>query len=538
MWLAVIELLKALGEALPIIATVIGSYYVLFTDKGREKASWLIYNLTSSAFELIAKMLSDLSPSLRSTTSALSAALNEQGEPLRAELEGVFAGFVKKAFGAVTESLEKRGPVKPAEWKDIASAAMADAFSFGLSSFATSAAFEAIFPEKLNHLNGVGPMLATLAGFEEVSAASLRPLFQAGISIPASYDALSKFRPRIPGQQAALQWWARGIITDAEAKETMTVAGYPDSWMPAMFRAAYRPINARALATLLPDQPIDSDQLRAILQDNAYSPDQINFLVQQFEYASTKNLLQTYIHEAITAYQHGVMPDHELSEILDGVGWSAQAKKYVIDRAALARRVTLAQKVESQIIPLVAAGAITPEQGEQHMEAAGIQPWYADLEITLATTKATIAEAKREAAAEHKAEIARQRNLTRAAVAEYKTGRINTAALTAALVALGLEPTLVASIVAVEEAAATGKLKLTYGRLLLPADAELLKEQVAAIEQQVKDRLVTLETARQLLQAAQIPAKDRDALIARWAASLKKSPGPAELLNIASDIEH
>ena len=65
----------------------------------------------------------------------------------------------------------------------------ADAAGFGLSSFAVSAAFESIFPEKLNTLNSVGPMLATLAGFEEVTKAGISPMLYAFIGQPARYDA-------------------------------------------------------------------------------------------------------------------------------------------------------------------------------------------------------------------------------------------------------------------------------------------------------------------------------------------------------------
>jgi hypothetical protein len=193
--------------------------------------------------------------------------------------------------------------------------------------------------------------------------------------------------------------------------------------------------------------------------------------------------------------------------------------------------VVLAQKVELQIVNLVSTGLMTPQQGTANMEAAGIQPWYTDLEITLATTKAELHAAKIEAVAEEKQRLATLRNLTHAQVAEYQAGRIPLIALSAALTAIGLQPSEVASITAVQEAQRHGRAKLVFGQVLAPDDAAVLKEQVAAVEGQFKDNFLTLEQAHNRLADLKIPTHEANALIARWAASLKKTPGAAVLVN-------
>lgn len=388
-------------------------------------------------------------------------------------------------------------------------------------------------PYFTKHL-GLGEMAALVAefsGFREILRESHGPFLRAALGRPAGYAFNRKYSNTLPPPQAGLLWWARGLLSTADAQMVANSAGYSGAWEATMFNAAYRPVSPRALATLMQDQPLDVQRMTAILQDNAYSPANVQFMLSEFEYASTKNVRNAYINEAISAYQHGVMPDAELNDILDSVGWSPDAKKFVIDRAALARRVTLAGKVEAQIIPLVAQGLISPDVGTQQMEAAGVQKWYTDLEVTLATTKATLHAAKLEATAEHKAELERQRNLTRAAVAEYHSGRVDTVGLTAALAALGLDASLVASIVAVNEAMRAGRLKLVYGQLLAPEDAAVLKERIATIEQQTKDQLIHLDSARAQLTALKVPPLETDALIARWAATLKKTPGASVLVN-------
>jgi hypothetical protein len=189
------------------------------------------------------------------------------------------------------------------------------------------------------------------------------------------------------------------------------------------------------------------------------------------------------------------------------------------NRALIMRRVRLATEVSSQVVSLATAGLLTPEEGLQQLEAAGVVDWQAQLKITLATTKADLQQARKTAAAAAKLELTRQRNLTRAAVAEYERGVIDAAGLTAALAALGLDPTLIASVVAVESAKLAGKLKFVYGQFLTPENAKVLTERVAAYEAQFKSAQIDLTTITNTLASLNIPDAQAKALIADWSAS-------------------
>jgi hypothetical protein len=408
--------------------------------------------------------------------------------------------------------------------------------AFGVAAHCIAFLSEIPFFNKLMGFKELAALVAEYSGFKEVVTQTHRPFLNAAVGRPATYATNREYPTTLPPAQAGFTWYARRLLPSNDATFLAASSGLAEKWINAEYAAAWRPISPRAMVNLLTDQPIDVPKLNLALEDNSYSPANVSFMSAAIQYASTKTLRNSYANEAIQAYQHGVMPDSELDQILENLGWSSDAKYYVIQRAALARRVTLATKVEGQIVPLVAAGSVTPEEGTQQLEAAGIQPWYADLEITLATTKATIAEAKREAAAERKAQLQTQRNLTRASVAEYRVGRLNNETLTAALATLGLEPSLIASILAVEEAAMTGRLRLVYGKMLLPDAAKILTEQVSAIEAQVKAQLISyVDAATQLLNLG-IEAPQVHALVADWAASITKSPGPDVRVNPITGI--
>jgi len=270
------------------------------------------------------------------------------------------------------------------------------------------------------------------------------------------------------------------------------------------------------------DQPIDRPTLVGMLRDTAMSEANVQVMADAIIYKSIQNVRQSYLSAAIAAAGKGVMSIDELNGILADFNYSPLAQQYVVSHVQILLREMLASEAKSEVVPMVASGAMTSDQGLQQLEAAGIQPQQAQLYITLAETKAAVTLAKKEAAAEAKALLQEQRNATRTAVAEFQRGVINEAGLTAALLAIGLDPALVTSIVAVQDATRTGRMKLLWGQLLLPADAKVLSERVAAVLEQLKKQFLTVDQALAQLKQLGVDDQDANALVAKAAALIGK----------------
>ena len=119
---------------------------------------------------------------------------------------------------------------------------------------------------------------------------------------------------------------------------------------------------------------------------------------------------------------------------------------------------------------------------------------------------------------------------TQAAIASYRAGTLDEAALTAALVATGLDPAIAAAIVVVQTERRQGNVVFMYGQNLPRTAALLLKEKVAALEAQYKKQLVTDADATAALASANIPDANARALLAQWAALKTKPTTTGELL--------
>jgi len=373
--------------------------------------------------------------------------------------------------------------------------------------------------------------VAGVAGFEELKDVQLGPYVREGLAKIATYRARALFQQEIPSSGTVTEMLARRILDPTLADTLLQWNGVHSVIRPQTVAAGYRPVSPRALATALQDTPFPAAQLQAILEDNAMSPANVQFMLGVLQYQSTKNVRNAYVTELLTAHARGVVSEDELNTALQGLGWSNDAIAFVQQRAALQRRVTLASKVEAQVIPLVATGGMTPDQGTAQLEAAGIQDWYTQLEITLATTKADVAALRKEAAAEAKLATQRTRAATSAAVNEYRGGTLDLAGFSAALLAAGVDPVIAASAAAVQQAQRTGRLKLIYGQLLLPPDAKVLEDRVNAIGAQVTSKLITADDALAQLTLLGVDENERNAKVAQWAASIKASVGPVILLS-------
>jgi len=370
-------------------------------------------------------------------------------------------------------------------------------------------------------------MVKEAAGFAEITQRVLGPYFDATIYNRAVQDANQSWPTRVPPVGQALTLWARRKITDPQRDTLLGYAGVDPVWRDAAEQGAFRPLQPRTLVQAFLDQPINRAQLVDMLRDTAMAETNVQIMADAIIYKSIANVRNSYLSALISGYGKGIISDQELSDALTQFNFSTQAKQYVTAHVLILRREALASEAEKTIVPLVANGNITPQQGLANLQAAGIQPWYATLQIDLATTRATIHGIHLQAEAARKLALAREHEAQRAAVEQFEVGNLNAAGLSAALLVAGIDPLIASMVVSVEAAKQQGRMQVVFNQLLPPLQAKVLREQVAAIEQQTKDQLITLAQAAAQLGALGLDPAEVEALVARWAAMLKKTPGAA-----------
>jgi hypothetical protein len=286
------------------------------------------------------------------------------------------------------------------------------------------------------------------------------------------------------------------------------------------------------LAAGFTDQDVDHNVLRDAFQFMGLRDSDINLAIGSIDVRALQTVRQALVQETITAYADGVVSDQELQQTFTDCGWGKAASALGTRRALMARRIKLASQTESFIVPEVTAGLLTAPEGLNALEAAGVQPWFADLKIQLAETRASLNLNRKTLQAEAKLAHERARSGARTAIVEFRTGNLDSAGLGVALLASQVDPLIATLTVATESAIQQGKLKLVFGQLLDPKAAKVLTDQVGALEAQYKKQLIDDPTIIAQLKFLNIAQGEATALIAHWAAQKVATGKYAEQLPI------
>ncbi len=519
-----VSIATAIWEIAKIYAAVlllVGAFEILFDPRGKQRVGNFLANVVGGALAVATPVLTALTPSLQGIVSAFATAFQTTGPGLAdavAEPIGQFAASnfnsTIAAMGGVAESTADNAVTQ-------AATAIKDAFSKGLSATAVAASFESLFPERLNTLNGVAPLLGQMAGFADVSAAIREPLYRAAFGKSAEYKFNSQFQPNLPGIDRATEWLSRRIIGPAEFDTLFAPTGLKGVYEPNLTQAAYRPLNPRTLANLYVDIPFPRTQVQELLQDYGVSDLHIPILLDAYEYNSVKNLRQGYVSSIIRSAELGSITEEELKSDLTGLGFSDTAVNLVLLTVAQKRLDAILTLYRREVSILYSTNQLTDANYVASLTAAGYNEQLADGYYGIDSSKLhgkELAESAREAA---KLEAQRIRLAVNTAKSEYLNGTIDAIAMAAAIAISGLDPSLQPLTVALFTAEHDARRQSVYGLLLSRDKAILLRERVSALKEQVSKSLTPIASAQTTLASYGIPAVNVEALISEWSAQIK-----------------
>jgi hypothetical protein len=520
---ALAALLGTIVEALIVIGllawTIHSFLKVVGGPNGSSGFDNYVFNFLNSTLGLAVKFLTSAESQLEPIVNAFRTAVNNQKGPLSSAIDSDIRGMIINAFNAVEKAVTLGKTSEPADAVKTGAAAMSEAFAFGIESFAVSAAFEACFPEKLNVLNGVGPMLSQLSGFDEVGKALREPLYRNAFARSAEYYYRSVFKPELPDEADAVTWNSRRLLQPGQLQKIFDNSGLKTEFETAFINSAYRAVQPRALATLFQDTDVPVAAMQAALQFAGIRDQEINLMLPAFVWNATKNVRAEYISALVRSAELGTVSMQELTQELTTLGYSAAASDLIQLTVATRKELQLAELYRKSITEAYRYGTITDAQYVPSLEAIGIsaadaQAHYA-VDSIAKQGKAAIAALK----AEERLAAQRMRAAGQAAIAGYKSGTIDAAALEAALLLAGYDPAVAGFAVTVQTLKREGNEVFVYGVTLPRAAAVLLREQVSALGVQVKALLVTPAAALAALAGYGVPAANAQALVAEWAAT-------------------
>ena len=507
--LAIITLISALAIGVAIFKPGAALHFV------NALTNW-IQGAIQGALPILASVETSLAP----VVAAFVAAFNTYGPTISGSVSGAIEGVVAGQIAIATANLVATGKSTPDNAVSNASAAMTAAFGFGVGSAAVTAAFEAAFPEKLNTLNGVGPMLAQMAGFSEVSAEIRNPLYRAAFGKSAEYHFNSLFSPNLPSGEVAAQWLARGVLTPEQFNTLFSYSGINPDYQTALTNGSYRPVSPFILARAVDTGALTDADLQDVLTFGGYRPIDATRLITAFDAAALAPYLSGLVSAIVTAAERGTISIADLPTDLQNAGVIAPAIPLIVQTVSYRRLEQLAELYRKSISEGYQYGTITDADYVTDLEAIGIGEADAEAHYAIDSIKKLGKAAATATRAAASLVVKQQRAAMQAAIAQYRNGTYDEAELSAALLLTGIDPGIAGYSVTIQSAKRAGNVVYVYG-LTLPRDqAVQLRENVAALEKQVTAQLVGYTAALQTLEGLGIPTANATSLLAAWTATI------------------
>lgn len=525
MWAFLTPILDVLG-LIAIALSVIG---LIGTERGRSYCQFVYDNFKRGNFAVIIPHLTDFAPALHSIEQIAKQLFTQYGIPLANDLAGPFQGLAKSLLTAQQGALASLGLSTPANAKDAAAEAFTVAFGAGISSAAVTALFEAVFPEKLNTLNGVGPMIAQMAGFKEVARNTLQPLYSAAFGVSLEYEYLSQFRPKQIDLGAARAAFSRRLISQAQFEQLAQLHGLAPQWVATEEAAAYRPISPFVLARAVDDTNVDLNPILDAMHFAGYRDADITGMVNALENASLKSAREEFLKAAEANYINGLITQDEWQQLLNFLNISGKAQN-LIEGAAIHKRLKLlAETYKKGWDAELLAEKITVADYRVALAGLGYDSPNIDALVGSMSQRLDAIEFKSESAITKAQRRKDQELAVTAAMTAYKRNEIDLPALSAALLVAGLDVATAALYVAL--ATARGRIaEHTVSQKFTKAQQLDIK----AANEQYLAGVINVTTLRTLLAGAGMTVAEInptvDYLDARGAKGQAQSaPGPGSL---------
>lgn len=438
----------AVAEAILALLGILSAIGLIFTSAGRKNLSHFLTNLIGGALEIAVPLLSELEGDLTPIAQAFTDSIHAHGGGLLNIFRDPAAAVARDAFTNTEKAMMDLVSRLPEDSPLAAATAIGNAFGFGIGSAGVTAAFESVFPEKLNTLNAAGPILSRMAGFDEVAKHALDPLYENAFGKNLEYHYKSIFKPELPSEKDAVQWHSRRLLDDAALRTIFKYSGLKPEYEDAFVKSAYR--NAQPFQLLRGLGVLNVDRAAAVdaMQFAGLRDQDIDQLIAAGERQGRQSLLNAVLAQVIRMGAEGLMDQPEIDAQLDSMDLTTEAKSLVNQHIGMARLEKLATTHKRELDEAAKGNLITTDEYRAGLAAIGYQQTEIDIyagTIDVHNQVRILNEQAREQAAE--ARRTQERSVS-ASLLEYKRGKIDATALTGALLAIGLSPELAAAYVA------------------------------------------------------------------------------------------
>jgi hypothetical protein len=264
---------------------------------------------------------------------------------------------------------------------------------------------------------------------------------------------------------------------------------------------------------------IPAAQLTAALTFAGFRQADITMLETAYAALALLPYQQQYLVAAVRSTELGTMTPTELTDVMNDIDLNPDQQAIVQLTVATRKLEQLAELYRKSISEGYGYGTISDAQYVPMLEAAGIEAADAEAHYAVDSVKKIGKAALASERAAVRLTNSQERAAQKAAVASFRTGTIDATALTAALLAAQMDPTVAGFTLLIEQQRQLGPMVNIYGQLLPHGAAAALRLKVSSLGKQTTAGLQTAAQALAILADNGVPAHIASILVAGWTAT-------------------
>jgi hypothetical protein len=219
-----------------------------------------------------------------------------------------------------------------------------------------------------------------------------------------------------------------------------------------------------------------------------------------------------------TMYEEGLLTDQQLTNNIDSTRHTNDIDQLMLLRAQALKVVKFSKEYVTAYIDLALVTLIDIPTLTSDLQSLGYQQDAINAKLAVVEARMAATGQKAVLAAERRLQAQTIAAARRAALENYKSGTIDIAGYTAALLATGMTAAQAAAFADLAMLQKQGNTRFLYGIQVQPQAAQLLRERVAALTDQRKKTLIDDAQFISALTQLGIPSDVQNALLAAAAA--------------------
>lgn len=349
-------------------------------------------------------------------------------------------------------------------------------------------------------------------GLREVRELKVGALMRFGPMRVAEMNARRVYRQELPDASTLAALSARGIMDRNRYFQLAGLTGVPIELEPLTLEAAESGLPPFLMIRLSGTGLFSDADIADELTFRGIRPTSQHRFIAAAAFLRTQPERNKFLATVEHVYAAGLISDSNFIAALDSAAHNTDSHDLSLRTVQLEKQIALAKEYEAAYSHEFLNGLLDAPSYQSALEALGMQPPDVAARLFRDQTHLTVTQTLGAERAARAATRKTQAEARKAAIEGFRTGLIDSAALTVALNLAGLTPAQTAAEVGYQVLAQAGALRWIYGRHLSPQEATLLRQQVQDLTRQREIQMLTDAQYVSQLQALQIPPRVIQAL--------------------------